>query len=109
MRMTLSKKGLLFLLLPLLVQLGCFLMYHDIVRQAVHLYQKQMRNKEVVGHLNWLGVLSTLSALTANGYAISGDKELLNTYVMLNGQTEAELKENNRLFEDSGHGKIIRI
>lgn len=105
MRMTLSRKGLLLILLPLLVQLGCFLAYDQLVSKAVDLYYKQMHQKEVVGHLNWLGVLLSVSAVTADGYAISGDPQLLDAYRSVNKDVEADLANNAQYFSVSGYEK----
>lgn len=105
MRLTLSKKGLLLILLPLLVQLSCFVAYDRLLSKAVSLYQKQMHNTLVIGHLNWLGVLVSVSSLAANGYAVSGDKEFLDVYRSVRDDTRRELKENSALFAVSGYEK----
>jgi len=105
MRMTLSRKGLLLILLPLLVQVGCFLAYDQLLSKAVKLYYKQMQAKEVIGHLNWLSVLLSASALTANGFAISGDRQLLDAYNSVNHDIDREVKENANTFNVFGHDK----
>ncbi len=105
MRLTLSRKGLLLILLPLLVQVGCFLAYDGLLSKAVNLYQKQMHNTLVIGHLNWLGVLLSVSSLAANGFAVSGDKDLLDVYASVRNDTKRELKENASLFSVSGYEK----
>ncbi|MBS1957519.1 MAG: PAS domain-containing protein [Cyanobacteria bacterium SZAS-4] len=105
MRMTLSRKGLLLILLPILVQLGCFIAYDLLVSKAVDLYHNQLYSKEVIGHLNYLFVLLSESALAADGFAISGDKELLKTYESIDKKLNTELSDNAVFFTSSGHSK----
>lgn len=105
MRMTLSRKGLLLILLPLLVQLGCFFAYDRLVSKAVDLYHNQLYSKEVIGHLNYLFVLLSESALAADGFAISGDKELLAAFNSANKKLNAELNDNAAFFTSSGHSE----
>ncbi len=103
--MTLSRKGLLLILLPILVQLGCFIAYDRLVSKAVDLYHNQLYSKEVIGHLNYLFVLLSESVLTADGFAISGDKELLDSYESINKKLNTELSDNAVFYTASGHSK----
>lgn len=105
MRMTLSRKGLLLILLPLVVQIACFLMYDRLLARAVDLYHKQMHAKEVIGHLNWLAVLAALSTLCGDGYALSGDANLLAAYKECIANFEEDRKKNVLLFSVSGYEK----
>lgn len=93
MRLTLSKKGMLVIAVPFLVQLAFLLGYSGLVQEADQLADKERHNKEVFGRTNWLSTLFPLSTACALAYASTGNDFYLPCYKFCVEAIPAEFKE----------------
>jgi PAS domain S-box-containing protein len=98
---TLARKGLLFIGIPLLVQLLFLGLYDLLLYQSDFLLESEYRSKELFGRYNYLSTLAATSALAGIAYSITQDPETLKVYCLC--QT-ALPKEVQGLFTVLGSG-----
>lgn len=107
--MSLRSKGLIAIGIPLLLQLAVIMSFHHLLSRAVQRSQNEFRAKEVVGHINWLSTLGTVAALSADGYAVTGDASLLDTYQSASSQLNQELSSTEELFKNAANPEAQRL
>src|SRR5215472_6684604 len=76
-KLTLSRKGVIIISIPFLIQILFFLTYGRLVEQAERLALNEYRSKAVIGHANWLVILLSVATNSLVGYSLTNDRDYL--------------------------------
>ena len=79
-QMTLSRKGMIVIALPVLIQVGFVIWYGQLVEQSNYIAVRENHQKAAIGLTNWIGLVIAVSHLSALAFAGTEDNTLLGIF-----------------------------
>jgi PAS domain S-box-containing protein len=117
-KLNLSQKGALLICIPFLVQVAFFLYSGRLLTKSEQLASYEYRSKAVIGHVNWIIILASLSTNGMVGYVVTHKPFYLSVYKQCSGELPKALAglhdaldgaENKNVNDDQVRAAALQI
>lgn len=112
LKLTLAQKAMVFLAIPIILQLWFFVTYRTMLDRAEQLGEQEYHSKAVTGRLNWEAMLISVEALCFLSYELSHDKQYIDAFASCKKELKPTMDGIDELVADdktqSEQLKVVR-